>query len=97
MRAQRTIAQQLQGQARLEFAALGVLPLSQLPPVPTWLNRLHALPGTLGSDYKSWARRNWRLGDWRAGSAAALRGLTVAPLCGELWRMLTPPAANPRY
>jgi glycosyltransferase involved in cell wall biosynthesis len=97
MRAQRQMANQLQAQARLDYAALGVAPAGQQPPLPTWLDKLRGRPGTLGGDYKSWARRHWKLGNGRAGSAAAWQGLMVAPLCGELWRLLTPPAASPRY
>ena len=95
--AQRRMATALQAAARTEFAAMGVLPSSAQPPAAGWLDKLRGRRGTLGADYLHWARRNWALGEWQAGAGAALSGLTVAPLCGELWRLLTPPQASPRY
>jgi glycosyltransferase involved in cell wall biosynthesis len=97
MRAQRRMAEALQAAARAEFAALGVLPAHAQPRAPGWLDKLRGRRGTLGADYLHWARRNWALGQGQKGAAAAWQGLMTAPLCAELWRLLTPPQASPRY
>lgn len=97
LRAQRQMAETLQSAARVEFAELGVLPASAQPPAPSRLDKLRGRRGTLGADYLQWSHRNWALGNPRAGAAAAWSGLAVAPLCTDLWRLLTPPAVSPRY
>ena len=97
MRAMRIMVDRLQDEAWREAISAGWADgLSPPPPRGVWA-RLRAEPGTLGHDYLQWSFRNWKSGYWKAGSVAALHGLMVAPRCGELWRMLTPPVASPRY
>jgi glycosyltransferase involved in cell wall biosynthesis len=94
---QRAAARKLQSMAREEYVSEGIVNSSGLPPEPSVWDELTADPGTLGNDYKQRAQRYWRLGAARKASGEAFAGLTVAPLSIELWRLLTPPQASPRF
>jgi glycosyltransferase involved in cell wall biosynthesis len=97
IREQRLTASRLQSWAHSAYIRHGILDIRSIPSKPSVWGHLTAASGTLGCDYKQWARRYWRLGVNRKASSLALAGLTVAPLSVELWRMLTPPQASPRY
>jgi GT2 family glycosyltransferase len=97
LRKQRAAERRLQALAKEEYVRHRLVDSGDVPPVPSLWDELSADPGTLGNDYKQRAVLLWRLGAARKASRIALAGLRAAPLSLELWRLLTPPQASPRF
>jgi glycosyltransferase involved in cell wall biosynthesis len=97
LRKQRVAARKIQSWGRREYVSEGVVDSRALPPEPSFWGDLTASSGTLGNDYKQLARRYWRLGAGGKAFRIALTGMMVAPMSIELWRLLTPPQASPRF
>ena len=97
MKLQRQTADRLRIAAAVRFRDSGRLPLAISTPMPCALDRLRGRQGTLGADHAKWANLLWRMGRGGLAVRTALSGLRFAPLSSDLYRLLTPPKASPRY